>query len=162
MYSACLLIPCSVQQKLLEACKIQSLLCRRRLRCSQQPASRRPAGAASPTTTMMPTLTGSPRQADRVLDHLPRHTWRMRHEKLDDHMQACLPARHKPGFWAAHCQFPERNRGQEAPRSTGDTGLSAGTAGRACGEAGGVDREAWRIRALLAAAPAGCSHARPR
>ena len=153
MYSACLLIPCSAQQKLLEACKIQ-LLCR-------PPASRRP-GAASPTTTMMPTLTGSPRQADRVLDHLPRHTWRMWHEKPDDRMQACLPARHKPGFWAAHCQFPERNRGQEAPRSTGDTGLSAGTAGRTCGEAGGVDREAWRIRALSAAAPAGCSHARPR
>eukprot|EP01043_Picozoa_sp_COSAG02_P106860 COSAG02_NODE_42863_length_380_cov_0.918149_1_plen_36_part_01 len=36
----------------------------------------------------MPTLTGSPRQADRVLDHLPRHTWRMRHEKPDDRMQA--------------------------------------------------------------------------
>ena len=153
MYSACLLIPCSAQQKLLEACKIQSLLCR-------PPASRRPA--ASPTTTMMPTLTGSPRQADRVLDHLLRHTWRMRHEKPDDRMQACLPARHKPGFWAAHCQFPERNRGQEASRSTGDTGLSAGTAGWACGEAGEVDREAWRIRALLVAAPAGCSHARPR
>ena len=30
------------------------------------------------------------------------------------------------------------------------------------GEAGEVDREAWRIRALLVAAPAGCSHARPR
>ena len=85
---------------------------------------------------------------------------------MKSRMTACRPASLQGtsrGFGQRIVNFQSEIEGKKRP------GLPATPdfrqeqrAGHACGEAGGVDREAWRIRALLAAAPATCSHARPR